>query len=177
MPGAEPVLQLDEPSLPAVLDGRISTPSGYGTVRAVEAPVAEQALRSVLAVAPEGARAVHCCAAGVPIALLRAAGADAIALDAALLGRAEYDPLGEVLEAGTSLWLGVLPSTDAAITLDTAREPIRRLWAELGFARRELAQRLVPTPTCGLAGASPGYARRVLATLRDTGKWLLDEDD
>lgn len=175
VPGASVVLQLDEPSLPAVLGGRVPTPSGYGTVRAVEAPVAEQVLRGVLAAAAEGARVVHCCAAGVPIALLRSAGADALALDAALLDPAQYDVLGEAMDAGMSLWFGVLPTTDAAITLDTAREPIRRLWAELGFARRELPQRLVATPACGLAGATPAYARRVLSVLRDTGAWLADE--
>jgi len=177
VPGAQVVLQLDEPSLPAVLDGRIRTPSGYGTVRAVEAPVAEQVLRGVLAAAPEGARAVHCCAAGVPITLLRDAGADALAVDASQLTPAQYDPLGEAMDAGMSLWFGVLPTTDAPITLDTAREPIRRLWAELGFAPAELPLRLVPTPACGLAGATPAYARRVLSVLRDTGAWLRDEDD
>jgi methionine synthase II (cobalamin-independent) len=175
VPGATPVLQLDEPSLPAVLAGRIATPSGYGTVRAVEAAVAEPTLAGVLSVAPEGARVVHCCADDVPIALLRGAGADAVAVDAARLDRDRLDVLGEAVDAGTSLWLGVLPATDAPVSLDTAREPIRRLWAELGFPSRELPQRLVATPACGLAGATPAHARRVLAVLRDLGQWLLDE--
>jgi methionine synthase II (cobalamin-independent) len=177
VPGATLVLQVDEPSLPAVLAGEVPTPSGYGTVRAVEASVAEPALSRVLAAAPDGARAVHCCAADVPIGLLRGAGADAIAIDAALLRADQYDAVGEALDAGVSLWLGVLPSTDTPITLDTAREPIRRLWSALGFARAELPERLVPTPACGLAGASPAYVRRVFAVLRDVGAWLLDEDD
>ena len=176
VPGASVVLQLDEPSLPAVLGGRVPTPSGYGTVRAVEATVAEQALRTVLAAAPEGARVLHCCAVGAPIELLMRT-ADAVSLDAATVGPEHYDALGEGIEAGTSLWLGVLPATEATVTLDTAREPIRRLWAELGFARDELAHRLVPTPACGLANASPTYARRVLSVLRDTGRWLLDEGE
>jgi hypothetical protein len=177
VPGARPVLQLDEPFLPAVLGGRVPTPSGYGTVRAVEPATAEQALRAVLQAAPEGARVVHCCAPDVPLALLRAAGADALAVDAALLRPEQYDELGEAVDAGVSLWLGVLSGTDTAVTLDTAREPIRRLWAELGFARSDLAARLVPTPACGLAGASPAYARRVLTLLRDLGRWLSDESE
>ncbi len=176
LPGARPVLQLDEPSLPTVLAGEVPTPSGYGTVRAVRAEVAEQTLSLVLSSAPEGARAVHCCAADVPVALLRGAGTDAIALDATHLTTGQFDALGEAIEAGTSLWLGVLPSTDATITLDTARDPIERLWSALGFARDQRAGRLVPTPACGLAGASPAYVRRVLSVLRDTGRWLLDED-
>jgi hypothetical protein len=175
VPGASLVLQLDEPSLPTVLAGRVPTPSGYGTVRAVEAAVAEQALHDVLAVADPGARAVHCCASGVPIALLRSAGADAISADLATIGLEDYDALGEAVDAGTSLWLGLLPTTDATITFDTAREPLRRVWAELGFAPKQLAESVVPTPACGLAGATAGYVRRVLSVLRDVGMGMLDD--
>src|SRR5206468_11351663 len=38
VPGARVIVQLDEPSLLAVLAGRIPTPSGFGTVPAVEEP-------------------------------------------------------------------------------------------------------------------------------------------
>lgn len=175
LPAASLVLQLDEPSLPAVLAGRISTPSGYGTVRAVLPDDAERTMRDVLASAEEGSRVVHCCAPDVPIELLRAAGADAVALDATLLTREHYDALGEAVEAGLSLWLGTLPGTDAAVTLDTVRQPIFRLWSELGFPAATLAGRVVPTPACGLANATPAYARRVLRLLRDAGAALLDE--
>ena len=175
VPGAEVVLQVDEPSLPAVLAGEVPTPSGYGTVRAVEPSRAEQTLRDVLLVAPSGGRVVHCCASDAPLALLRAAGADALAIDAGRIGSADLDALGEAIEAGMSLWLGVLPSTDTTITLDAAREQIKRLWSTLGFPLGQLAGGVVPTPACGLAGATPAYARRVHAVLRDVGRSLLDD--
>ncbi|MDT4944687.1 MAG: hypothetical protein QOH14_1420 [Pseudonocardiales bacterium] len=175
VPGARLVVQLDEPSLPAVLAGTVPTPSGWGTVRAVDATVVEDTLRGVLGSAPEGGRVVHCCAADVPIPLLQRAGADAVALDAALLGDGFHDVLGEAVDAGLSLWLGVLPSTDATITLDSAREPIRRLWNTLGFPVSQLAASVVPTPACGLAGAGQEYVRRALSVLRDTGRSLLDD--
>ena len=175
VPGARLVLQVDEPSLPAVLRGDVPTPSGYGTVRAVEPSRAEQTLRDVLLVAPPGGRVVHCCASEAPLALLRAAGADALAIDAGLLGSGDLDALGEAIEAGTSLWLGVLPSTDSTITLDAAREQIKRLWSTLGFPLGQLADGVVPTPACGLAGATPAYIRRVHAVLRDVGRSLLDD--
>ena len=89
------------------------TPSGYGTVRSVEVAVVRQKLRDVLSVGPDGGRVVHCCAADVPLRLLRDAGADALAVDAALLTSAQNDELGEAVDAGLSLWLGVLPGTDA----------------------------------------------------------------
>lgn len=173
LPGAQVVVQLDEPSLPAVLAGRIATPSGYGSVRTVDAVDVEQVLSSVLSVAPEGGRAVHCCGANVPIGLLRAAGADAISLDATLLGVGAYDALGEAVDAGTSLWLGVLPSSDQRITVDTGRDLIRALWANLGFPLSQLPTSVVATPTCGLAAASPAYVRRALGVLREIGEWTV----
>ena len=176
VPGAAMVLQVDEPSLPAVLEGRVPTPSGYGTVRSVDPSVVEQSLGDLLAVGPAGGRVVHCCADDVPIALLRSAGVDAISVDVTQLDRSRYDEVGAAIDAGVSLWLGVLPGTDAPITRDTARAPIERLWRELGFAAGRVAGAVVPTPTCGLAGASPDYVRRVTSVLRDTGKWLLDAD-
>lgn len=173
VPGCAALLQLDEPSLPSVLAGQVPTPSGYGTARAVEENRAGQALRSVLQVAPQGARIVHCCAPDVPVALLRAAGADAVSLDATLVTAANYDALGEAVDAGTSLWLGVLGAVDAvAPSLDLARDPITDLWTRLGFAPEALAGAVVPTPTCGLAGATPARARQVLAVLREAGRSL-----
>lgn len=175
VPGARLVLQLDEPSLPAVLGGRVPTPSGYGTVRSVEASVVEQTLHDVLAVGGAGGRVVHCCARDVPIALLRDAGADALAVDATLLTTSDYDALGEAVDAGVSLWLGVLPGTNAAVSLDRARSAVTTLWSALGFAAADAAERIVPTPACGLAGATPGYARRVFSLLRDVGSALRDD--
>ena len=174
LPGAQLVLQLDEPAVPAVLGGRVPTPSGYGTVRSVEPQIVGQALQDVLSVAPAGARVVHCCAPDAPLQLLRNAGADALSLDASLLGTADYDQLGEAVEDGVSLWLGVLP-TGRAPSLEAARTRIREIWSELGFNRDQLAASVVPTPACGLAGASPAQVRRILAVLRDVGASLRDE--
>jgi hypothetical protein len=175
VPGSRLVLQVDEPALPSVLAGTVPTPSGWGTVRAVTAQAVQQSLRAVLETAPAGARVLHCCAAGAPIDVLRACGADALALDLTLLGNAQYDALGEAVDAGTSLWLGVLATLDADITRDSAREPILQLWNALGFPVEQLAACVVPTPACGLAGASPEYARRVLRLLRETGRALLED--
>jgi len=175
VPGATLVLQLDEPALPAVLAGQLPTASGWGTIRSVAAQLVSETLTEVLSAAPAGSRVVHCCASDVPIALLREAGVDAIALDAALLTTSHTDAIGESIDAGLSLWLGVLPSTDQAITREGALAPIRRLWTELGFSADMLATSIVPTPACGLAGASPAYVRRALGLLREAGQELLEQ--
>jgi hypothetical protein len=174
VPGARIVVQVDEPSLPAVLAGQVPTASGWGTLRSVDTATARARLAEVLAVAPPGGRIVHCCARDIPIALLREAGADALALDLTLVGSRHNDALGEAVDAGTALWLGVLPSTDAVITRAGAVEPIHRLWNELGFPMAGLADAVVPTPACGLAGASPAYVRRLLPMLRETGRALVE---
>lgn len=174
VPSAIPILQLDEPSLPSVLAGAVPTPSGYGTVRAVEPVAAEQTLRAVLEVAAERSRVVHCCATDAPISLLRNAGADAIAVDATLVNASHYDALGEAVDAGLSLWLGVLPAIDGPVSFDAARTRIRDLWSALGFPLAELSDRVVATPSCGMAGASPEHSRAVLKALGELAKWVVD---
>lgn len=175
VPGARVVLQLDEPSLSAVLAGEVATPSGYGSVRSVDRNTVADRLRSVLEVAPEGCRVVHCCAPNPPLEILASVGLAAVALDADLIGVEHLDRLGEAVEAGTSLWLGCLPALDAPVSAIAVRERVSRLWSDLGFPRELVASRVVVTPSCGLAGASPAHAKRVLSTLREVSRWLVDE--
>jgi hypothetical protein len=171
------VVQLDEPSLPAVLAGRLPTPSGYGTVPAVEDADAQAALHTVLDAVP-GPRIVHCCAANPPIELLRRAGADALGVDLLLVEAkaATTDAMGEAWDGGATLLLGVVPSLEppTPITLRDAVRPAFELADRLGFPRDTLADRAVPTPTCGLAGATPQWARRVLALVRDAGRAFVE---
>ena len=86
VPGADLVLQLDEPSLPAVLAGRLPTASGYGRLRAVDPQVAAAGLRDVLAAAGERRTAIHCCAPDLNWPLLRGTGARALAVDTTAAG-------------------------------------------------------------------------------------------
>ncbi|HEU5269431.1 MAG TPA: methionine synthase, partial [Jatrophihabitans sp.] len=115
------------------------------------------------------------CAAEVPYRLLRGAGADAVSVDAHLVSDHQLDELGEFVDAGGSVWLGVLPGADAPISLADARRTVRDIWGKLGFGPRLLAERVVVTPSCGLAGASRSYLREALAVLRDTAKALAEE--
>ncbi|MGZ4470290.1 MAG: methionine synthase, partial [Nocardioidaceae bacterium] len=77
LPGAELVVQVDEPALPAVLAGQVPTASGFNRHRSVDPAGASPALEWVLgAVRDAGAvPVVHCCASDVPVALLVGAGA------------------------------------------------------------------------------------------------------
>jgi methionine synthase II (cobalamin-independent) len=152
----------------------------------VEEHLARERLAELVgAVQAAGARAaVHCCAPGFPVALLRAAGFDVLAFDALASDRSSsgtLDALGEAIEAGCSLVVGVVPSTNpdprSAILSDPSRtvEPARRLWRRLGFAPERLGEVVAVSPTCGLAGASPQYARAALAALQAAARLLVDE--
>jgi cobalamin-independent methionine synthase catalytic subunit len=183
--GARVLLQLDEPSLPTVLAGAVPTPSGYGTVRAVAEPAAKDVLRDL--VAAVGAPVVlHCCAARPPVRLLADVGAAAIGIDATLPGvagrtaeTAQLDAIGEVWDAGTPLLLGLVPSTPPSgrVSDKALARPALDLADRLGFARHRLAGLAVPTPTCGLAGASPDWARRALTLSREIAALFTDPPD
>jgi methionine synthase II (cobalamin-independent) len=180
LPRAILVVQLDEPALPAVIAGRMPTASGYGTLRAIAPSVVEDGLRAVLAgvaaVAPVAV--VHCCAADAPVALLRRVGPTAISLDAMLLDPSSDEVLGEVVEGGGALFLGVVPSTDAQLSDPGGSvDRVRTLWRRLGFSAGRLPETVVITPTCGLAAATPGYARTALKQCRAAARSLSDDPE
>ncbi|MCW2605986.1 MAG: hypothetical protein JWO60_679 [Frankiales bacterium] len=171
-PGVELVLQLDEPALPSVLLGRVPTPSGFGSYRVPEPRTVSDRLASVLSVAERSV--VHCCAPDVPVRLLRGAGAAGVSLDLAL--HQDEQQLGEAAEAGTALLLGVAPSAgEAPPSVDVVLAPVRALWRRLGLAPERLPETVVLTPSCGLAGATPGYARAVLERLVEAGAAVAEE--
>jgi methionine synthase II (cobalamin-independent) len=173
LPGARVVVQLDEPSLPAVLQGALPTASGYGHLAAVEATVVEQELAAVVAAVP-GPVVVHCCAARVPLDLFRGAGVAAVSLDSGLVQ--DLDAVGTAVEAGTHLLLGVVPGTDAPLPAPKGTASrVQALWNELGFPAEHLHTAVTLTPACGLAGATPGYARAAMAHVREAAKYLQPE--
>ncbi|MFE9653424.1 methionine synthase [Micromonospora sp. NPDC006431] len=176
LPRASVLLQLDEPSLPAVLAGRVPTESGFGTYRAVEPEVARALLRDLIE-ATGVPTLVHCCAPDVPLELIRTAGAAGVALDLGLV--TDLDPLGEAIDAGLGLLAGAAPALPPpggrAPTSAQVADRVRRVWDQLGFPRRRLAEQVVVTPACGLAGATPAYARAVLAACRDAGRRLAED--
>jgi hypothetical protein len=109
LPGVQLVVQFDEPSLPAVAEGDISTASGLSRFAPVEADTLRDRMAEVLA-AVRGYTVVHCCAATVPFGIIRAAGAAAVSFDLSQLRRGEEDAIAEVAEAGMGLLTGAVPA-------------------------------------------------------------------
>lgn len=177
VPGARVLLQLDEPSLTAVLRGQVRTASGYRTHRAVDRQVVEGALRDVMGVSADPV-IVHSCAPDVPFALLRRAGAAGVSFDFDLLTERDEEAIGEAVEGGTKLFAGVVASTDGPLS-DPAGSVmgVRTLWRRLGLNPGTLAESVVITPSCGLAGASPAYARAALAHCVRAARSLADNPE
>jgi hypothetical protein len=84
--------------------------------------------------------------------------------------------VGEAVDAGVHLLAGVIPGTDA--TLPAAKATASRVqgwWRELGFRAEQLPDAVTLTPSCGLAGATPGYARTAMAHLVQAARYLQPE--
>lgn len=177
VPGAQILLQLDEPALPGVLRGTVPTASGFGRLNAVDEAVARETLRDLVdAVGADVA--VHCCAPSVPFELLRKAGVKYLSFDASGIDTphaARDEQLGEAVEQGLTLMLGLVPSTDPPARPDVTGllRKIRSL-TRLGFGLEQLAASVIVTPACGLAGATPPYARQALVAAQRTAEALAD---
>jgi methionine synthase II (cobalamin-independent) len=129
---------------------------------------------------------VHCCATKPPITLIREAGARGISFDLTILDETMWDEVGEAWEAQTQLFLGLIPSTDPTLPrtdptlprtdpktariLKSLANPALTLADRLGFPRTILTTHAVPTPSCGMAGATESWLRQALPLTRDLAK-------
>jgi hypothetical protein len=113
VPGAQVLLQVDEPALPTVIEGGVPTASGFGRLPAIDAPDIEAGLRAVLQGGQTPAL-VHCCGLSVPFGMMKAAGADAVSFDLSQLRRGEEETLAELVEAGLGVFVGAVPATPGA---------------------------------------------------------------
>lgn len=178
LPGASVLMQLDEPALPNVLEGGVPTPSGLGRIAAIDPQQVQGVLRSLTSAGNVG---VHCCAPAPPLRLLVDCGVRFASLDATLFNEVDDDPVGEALEAGVGLFLGLVPSLpstagDPPTAAEAAANPLRSLWNRLGQPPEQLAD-VVVTPTCGLAGATPDYARAALVRCTEVARLLTDDPE
>lgn len=171
LPGAHLSIQLDEPALPAALAGRIGTESGLGRYRRIPTETARDRLREVV----DGAGVpvvVHCCAPEAPLRLLTEAGVRSVSLDLTLFDLDDVpavDALGEYLDGGGHMVAGLVPATGVPRP-DLAAAAVDRmtgLWGRFGLAPERLPEQVSVTTTCGMAQASPDYARAAMEASRE----------
>ncbi|NHA68052.1 uroporphyrinogen decarboxylase/cobalamine-independent methonine synthase family protein [Phycicoccus flavus] len=172
VPGAEVVLQVDEPALPSVLEGSLPTASGYGRVRPVDAQVVGDTLRDMLAT-HDGPTVLHCCHPRAPLPLLRDSGAGALAVDLVDASPARWESVAATLESGTGLVAGVL-ATDGSTPDTRAREVVSDGLERAGLAL-DAVRGLVVSPACGLGGRTVETAVRVQRSALDAARRLAED--
>jgi methionine synthase II (cobalamin-independent) len=178
VPKATLVVQIDEPGLPAVLAGRLPTASGFGRIRAIDPTRAAEGIRDVVAAAGDRHTVVHCCAAEVPLVVLRDTGVKAVSVDTALLTPKGWESLAATVESGVDLWAGVIPTDDnragsAPAQVTEVIGPLVEAWRRVGLSHSDLS-RVTLTPACGLAGLTPVGAGAVQRLAVDAARALTE---
>ncbi len=171
LPALELAVQVDEPWLPAVLAGRVPTEGGFFRHRSVgEAEAAEY----LAGIGPGTvSRALHCCAPGLDLELVRRGGFEGVSLDAELV--TDWDEVAGWLDQGRTLMLGCLPATPPVTdTADTVARRVLGVLRPLGLGPAIL-ERLTLTPSCGLAGVTTREASTAMAALARAGSIVEDE--
>lgn len=157
------VVQFDEPSLPAALLGRLTGVTRFTPVHPVDEAFAGNLLDECVA-AVGGEVALHCCASDLPWKLLQRSAFSAVMLDASRLVGTDLDGIGEFVESGRVVVLGVVPT--AAPVSRPVPEQIAATAAgitdRLGFPRSVLRERIGVSPACGLAEATVDWARAAI---------------
>lgn len=176
--GTEVVVQFDEPSLPAALAGRLSGVTGMSAVHPVDEAVATTLLDECAA-AVGAPVAVHCCAAGLPWGVLRRSAVAAVSVDAATLSAEDLDGVGEFVETGRVVMLGVVPAMapDRKPSVEEVAKTAAAITDRLGFNRTVLRDRIGITPACGLASATPQWARVAVGLAQSVADGITEDPD
>ena len=170
------VVQFDEPSLPAALAGRLSGVTGLSAVHPVDEAVAAALLDDCVEVVG-GAVALHCCASGLPWPLLQRSAFSALSFDLSTLTADSLDGVGEFVESGRTVLLGVVPVTapQRRPSDEEVARSVVELTDRLGFPRDVLPDRIGVTPSCGLAGATAQWARTAMELTQKAADAIADD--
>ena len=157
------VVQFDEPLLPAALLGRLTGVSSLSPVHPVDEVVAISLLDECVATVG-GEVTLHSCASNLPWKALQRSTLHALSVDVSTLVAADLDGVGEFVESGRTVLLGVVPVTapQRRPSDEEVARSVVELTDRLGFPRDVLPDRIGVTPSCGLAGATAQWARTAM---------------
>ena len=85
-------------------------------------------------------------------------------LDARALSDQSLDGLGELVDAGRTAVLGLVPGVAPPTrpSFEELAQAAAAVTDRLGFSRAVLGERIGISPTCGLAGATAAWARAAM---------------
>lgn len=172
------VVQLDEPSLPAALAGRLSGVTSFTPVHAVDEPLAMNLLDACVAAAGSEV-SLHSCASELPWKALSRSAVHAVSVDVSTLTPADLDGIGEFVDSGRTVLLGVVPATapEGRPSVEEVAKAAVALTDRLGFARAVLRDRIGITPACGLAGATAQWARTAVELTQKAADAFAEDPD
>lgn len=171
-------VQFDEPSLPAALAGQLTGVTALSPVAALDEAVAGALLDGCVAAA--GADVLlHSCAPELPWDLLQRSTINAISVDAGTLRAADLDGIAAFVESGRTVVLGVVPgiAPERPPSAEEVAKAVVAVTDRLGFGRSALSDRIGVTPACGLAGATPKWARTAIGLVRKAAEAFAADPD
>jgi len=172
------VVQFDEPLLPAALAGRLTGVTSLTPVHPVDEPVGISLLDDYVS-AVQADVVLHSCAPELPWKMLQRSTIQAISVDISTLAPADLDGIGEFVESGRTVLLGVVPTT-APLVRPSVEEVAKAAVAvtdRLGFPRAVLSERIGVTPACGLAGSTPEWARIAIELVQRAADAFAEDPD
>ncbi|OBK96133.1 methionine synthase [Mycobacterium asiaticum] len=172
------VVQLDEPTLPAALGGRLSGVTALSPVPALDEAVAETLLQTCVDTI-DSDLLLHSCAPDLPWEMLQRTGIRALSVDAGTLRPADLDGIAAFVESGRTIVLGVVPAIapERRPSAEEVAQAVVAVTDRLGFGRAALRDRVGVTPACGLAGATPEWARTAIGLARRAAEAFTDDPD
>jgi methionine synthase II (cobalamin-independent) len=172
------VVQFDEPTLPAALGGRLTGVTALSPVARLDEAVAGALLQTC--VETVGADVLlHSCAPDLPWDLLQRSGISALSVDANTLQAADLDGIAAFVESGRTIVLGVVPTSapERRLSVEQVATAVVAVTDRLGFGRSALRDRVGVSPTCGLAGATPEWARTAIGLVRKAAQAFAEDPD
>jgi methionine synthase II (cobalamin-independent) len=172
------VVQFDEPTLPAALGGRLTGVTALSPVARLDEAVAGALLQTC--VETVGADVLlHSCAPDLPWDLLQRSTISALSVDASTLQTADLDGIAAFVESGRTIVLGVVPASapERRPSAEEVATAVVAVTDRLGFGRSALRDRVGVSPSCGLAGATPQWARTAIGLARKAAQAFADDPE
>lgn len=172
------VVQFDEPTLPAALGGGLTGVTALSPVRPLDEAVALALLETCVQTVG-GEVLLHSCAPNLPWNLLQRSVIAALSVDVATLQAGDLDSIAAFVDSGRAVVLGVVPASapERRMSAEEVALSVVAVTDRLGFARAALRDRVGVTPACGLAGATPRWARTAIELARKAAEAFAEDPD
>lgn len=166
-------VQLDEPVLDQVLDGRVPTASGYRTIRSIPRSEVREGYTQVLEVITEryDVQVIANLRAEDPqlterIEFLEQAGAHGFVMNSRTMNYSQWEKVAALVEKGSEIFLQALAPTGRHPGVVEGVKQLLRPWHQLGLSDRDLGA-LTLMPIGDFAGSSATDAQRCLERLNE----------